>query len=399
MRIAYTCHDSFPSSSTNTQQTFWTIAEVARLGVSVELFVPSVNTVAGQESRSTVARYYGASIGTLPETLNITTLGDRPLEGSVTKGWFDWRIAGRLTASSRAGIGRRHDLVWTRDPLALVSCVRAGLPTFFETYRPDFALRRRFAPWRQMCLASPHLRGIVTHSRLAADAFVAARIPAERVLVAYNGFAPSLLEPVLSRAEARIRLALPRDRPLAVYAGHVSPDKGVDVLVQMAAAVPGARILLVGASPDSIDGQRLREAARQAGVRNVLLRPRVPLADVSTYLYAADCLIVPPTDEPLRRFRRTVLPMKVFMYLAAGRPILAPRLPDLEEVLTDHETARLVPPDDAQEAGAALAALLADQPLQERLSRNALEAATAYTWSARARRIAGFMGWAGEVSR
>jgi glycosyltransferase involved in cell wall biosynthesis len=399
MRIAYTCHDSFPSSSTNTQQTFWTIVEVARLGVSVELFVPSVQTIAGQNPRATVAQYYGASIEALPETWSISALGDRPLEGSVEKGWFDWRIARRLTPSLRATTGRRHDLVWTRDPLALVSCLRAGLPTFFETYRPDFAAQRRFAPWRRMCLASPHLCGVVTHSRLAADAYVAARVPPERVLVARNGFAPSLLEPVLSRAEARIRLALPPDGPLAVYAGHVGPDKGVDVLVRMAAAVPDAWILLVGASPDSIDGQRLREVARQAGVRNVLLRPRVPLADVSTYLYAADCLMVPPTDEPLRRFRRTVLPMKVFMYLAAGRPILAPRLPDLEEVLTDHETARLVPPDDVQEAGAALAVLLADRPLQERLSRNALAAATAYTWSARARRIADFIGWTGEGSR
>jgi glycosyltransferase involved in cell wall biosynthesis len=101
--------------------------------------------------------------------------------------------------------------------------------------------------------------------------------------------------------------------------------------------------------------------------------------------------LIPPTSAPLQRFRRTVLPMKVFMYLAAGRPILAPRLPDVEEVLTDGQTARLVVPDDPAEAANALTHLLADRALQDRLSRNALALAAQYTWTARARRIMDFV--------
>src|SRR5204863_5224002 len=142
--------------------------------------------------------------------------------------------------------------------------------------------------------------------------------------------------------------------------------------------------------PASNEPEMIERHARAAGARNVLLRPRVRVSEVAPYLYAADCLIIPPSDEPLRRFGGTVLPMKLFTYLAAGRPILAPRLPDIEEMLTDGVTARLVPPADPPRSTEALIALLNDRELQDRLSRNAVRAAAQYTWSARAHRLAEF---------
>jgi glycosyltransferase involved in cell wall biosynthesis len=86
------------------------------------------------------------------------------------------------------------------------------------------------------------LAGVITHSALAHDAFVEAGVPAERVLVAHNGFAPSLMEPRLSRDEARRSLGLSGDRPLAVYTGHVGPQKGTKAVVSLAAALPDIRL-------------------------------------------------------------------------------------------------------------------------------------------------------------
>ena len=393
MRIAYTCHDSFPSASTNTQQTFWTIAEVARRGVSVDLIIPSVTGDSKGDIAPSLARYYGLPIDQLPEGLRVTALGRHALQGSFAKGRFDWRI-GALLRERRPP----YDMVWTRDPVALTACARAALPVMFETYRPDYATRRVFAPWRWLSLRSRSLHGVLTHSHLAARAFVGAGVPSDRVLTAHNGFAPSLLQPRLTRAEARAALGLPLEGQIAVYAGHTGPEKGVDVLVALAAAAPAALMVIVGADAASEDGRRLSAAAQKLGVHNLVLRPRVQLEAVAAYLYAADCLVIPPTDEPLRQFRRTVLPMKVFMYLAAGRAIFAPRLPDVEEVLTDGETARLAAPDDRAAAAAAFADLLGDSALQDRLAANALVASARYTWSARADRIIGFLNRRGESS-
>ena len=392
MRLGYCCHDSFPSPDTNTQQTFWTILEVARLGAEVELVIPSVNVAEGQDAREAVATYYGAPSDAIPSSLTIRGLGRQKashrinqgwFDRLILKGWFDWRVPSRLSEGA-------YDLVWTRDPAALLACARHGLPVIFETYRPDFAAAGRFHLWRLASLKQPSLRGIIAHSQMTADAFIAAGVPEGRCLVARNGFAPSLMPPELDRVEARARLGLPLRDPLIVYTGQVGPQMGIDALVRMAAAVPEARFLVVGVDADSAAGRWLDMIARDAGARNLLTRPRVPVGQLSTYLYAADCLIVPPTDEPLRRFGRTVLPMKIYGYLAAGRPILAPRLPDVEEVLTDGETACLVSPHDLNEATADLVRLLASPALQDRLARNARAKAVEYTWEARAKRLLDF---------
>jgi glycosyltransferase involved in cell wall biosynthesis len=88
---------------------------------------------------------------------------------------------------------------------------------------------------------------------------------------------------------------------------------------------------------------------------------------------------------------QTVLPLKVFLYMAAGRAILAPRRGDVEEVLTDGLTARLVAPGDGDGAARALQLLLDDGGLRAGLAENALSASVQYTWAGRARRIVEFL--------
>ncbi|HKT81753.1 MAG TPA: glycosyltransferase [Vicinamibacterales bacterium] len=383
MRIVYTCHDSLPSPDTNTQQTFWTTFEVARIGVSVDMVVPSLALAASTETdvRRGLAAYYGASADEWPPTFRVTASGTSAA-GSMRKGWFDWSVVRGA---------RDADLIWTRDPVAAASAVQAGRPTVFETYRPDYATRSIFAVWRRACLGSPHLHTVITHSALAAAAYRNAGVPSHKILVAHNGFTPSLLQPRLTRDQARRQIGIDADAPLAVYAGQTGVSKGVESLVHLAADIPSMTLLIVGADAGSDDGRRLLREAAACGAGNVILRARVPLADVAPYLYAADCLLIPPTAAPMRKFRNTVLPMKVFMYMAAGRPILAGRLPDIEEVLTDGETARLVPADDRREASMALVALFADQQLRARLSCDALDASRHHTWAARARRIVDFL--------
>ncbi len=118
MRIAYTCHDGFPSSDTNTQQIFWTILEVSRLGAEIELFTPPSRREAGPPAPA-VADWYGAPPGGLPAGFTMITLGSRPAQTSLAKGWFDWRLPARIPAG-------RHRPLWTRDPLAAASCVKVG---------------------------------------------------------------------------------------------------------------------------------------------------------------------------------------------------------------------------------------------------------------------------------
>jgi glycosyltransferase involved in cell wall biosynthesis len=102
-------------------------------------------------------------------------------------------------------------------------------------------------------------------------------------------------------------------------------------------------------------------------------------------------LILPPSSIGLRVAGHTVLPMKLFGYLAAGRAVLAPATPDVEELLRDDDNAVLVPPDDRAAAAHALAALLADDERRERLALRASETGRDLTWDARAEKIERFL--------
>jgi glycosyltransferase involved in cell wall biosynthesis len=118
---------------------------------------------------------------------------------------------------------------------------------------------------------------------------------------------------------------------------------------------------------------------------------RVPLNEVPNYLFASDCLIIPPSAAPLRKHRHTILPMKTFSYLAAGRPIIAPDLVDLREMLRPNENALLVAPDDVDAAVTNVRRVIGDERLAEQLGATALQDSAQYTWTKRAERLSRFL--------
>jgi glycosyltransferase involved in cell wall biosynthesis len=86
-----------------------------------------------------------------------------------------------------------------------------------------------------------------------------------------------------------------------------------------------------------------------------------------------------------------VLPLKLFAYFAAGRPILAPEASDTAGFLRQRENALLVQPDDPEAAAAALDELLTDAVLAARLGDAAKAEAQALSWDARAEKIEAFL--------
>jgi glycosyltransferase involved in cell wall biosynthesis len=223
------------------------------------------------------------------------------------------------------------------------------------------------------------------HSEFARDRYAALGVEAGRLLVAHNGYDPRAFEPRVEPSAARREVGLPADRPLVVYTGHINATKGLDVVLGMAKRCPGARFVLVGSEGDGL----IERLAR--GADNVTLVPWQPGGRVVRYLFAADVLLLPPSGVPLRLVGNTVLPMKLFLYLAAGRPILAPDGPDLAELLEDDDNAVLVPPGDVAAAAAALRDLLADGARRARLSEAARRTSVGLTWDARAAKIERFL--------
>ncbi len=157
------------------------------------------------------------------------------------------------------------------------------------------------------------------------------------------------------RREIRARHHLGQDTFALAYTGAFYPWHGLEELVEAVAALEqrgkagSLRILLVG------DG-KLREAIekriRQAGVgHRMTMVGRVPYEQVPDYINACDGCVAPynPARHPELRERGMYFdPLKVFEYLACGKPTITLDSENIRRLFRHDVHALLVRPGDAE---------------------------------------------------
>jgi len=145
--------------------------------------------------------------------------------------------------------------------------------------------------------------------------------------------------PVQRRDSATLRdgLGIPADARLVVYCGTFAPYQGLQTLLdavpQVRRRVPNTVFLLVGA--DSASNGSVRPGAALTATGAVRVIERQPRERALQLLAAADVLVSP-------RDAGDNVPLKIFDYLAAGRPIVATDIPAHRTILGD-DLALLVP--------------------------------------------------------
>jgi glycosyltransferase involved in cell wall biosynthesis len=369
MRLLYPLLWSRPDRKACREQSVNTAAALARRGVEVTLL--------------------------LPRAANDPLLSADELRAYFAVGG-DFRVVQRPSRWAGEALGRTllwlrqvfrdpalagADLVYSRIPAMLGMGQRSPLPFATDQYRPWPDDWKPIRPLVRHTARDRRCLGLILHSNYAAEAYRRSGVPDEKILVAHNGANPG----PATGSTGRDALGLPEDRPVALYAGRVNPQKGLDQLLALADLRPEVLFVLVGSERDGVIEA---EAARRANVR--IVPWRAP-AELPLWLRAADVLLIPPSRAPLEQFRNCVLPLKLFSYLAAARPILAPLAPDTAELLTDGENALLVPPGEPRAAAAALDRILDEPGLAERLSAGAAAQAHELTWDRRAEKIHAFL--------
>jgi glycosyltransferase involved in cell wall biosynthesis len=93
-------------------------------------------------------------------------------------------------------------------------------------------------------------------------------------------------------------------------------------------------------------------------------------------------LVLP--NPPSAISREFTSPLKLFEYMASGRPIVASDLPAMREVLRHEHNALLFEPGNAPALTAAIRRIKEDPDLGARMARQAYADVHAYTWDARA---------------
>jgi glycosyltransferase involved in cell wall biosynthesis len=157
--------------------------------------------------------------------------------------------------------------------------------------------------------------------------------------------------------------------PIVMYTGTLEPYQRLDLLLGAAVEVrrrlPGAAFVVVGGTPAQIEA--LRRAAAPLGVGEAFRWiGAVPPNEIPRYLRLADALVT-------TRARGTNVPLKIYQYLRADRPIVATAIRSHTQVL-EPGTAELVEPEPTAIA-AGLIRVFADAAYAKRLAHAASQLA------------------------
>lgn len=200
-----------------------------------------------------------------------------------------------------------------------------------------------------------------------------------KILMERNGVDTVLFAPG-DRDAARAELGLVPDIVLVVYTGHLYTWKGVETLAEAARQLPHLTFAFVGGAPKDLEMFR----ARHEQIPNILIIGHVAHEDVPRWQRAADILVLPNTAQAEISAHYTS-PMKLFEYLASGRPIVASDLPSIREVLPE-TVGYFAKPDNPQSFADVLRSAYADPARFER-AHAARQLGLTYSWDARASRL------------
>jgi len=314
------------------------------------------------------------------------------------------RRAGYLTFALGRALGRaRQDLIFTRDlvlaslALRIPAALRAPVVYEAHTIAADAAAARPDLLTGAAPASPAKLRRLAARDARvwrAADGYVTITAGLARELE--RRFAPRPRLAVVpdgtrtcddSAATPPSATGAARDRPFTIgYAGHLYPWKGVELILEAVLALPDTRGLIVGGHDKEPDLARLKQQAADLDCASRIdFTGPVPPSDVAARLRDADVLILPNPKSAIST--EFTSPLKLFEYMASGRPIVASDLPSLREILRDGENALLVEPGNPQALVAGITRIKDDPELGARLARQAREDVCAFTWARRAERL------------
>jgi glycosyltransferase involved in cell wall biosynthesis len=127
--------------------------------------------------------------------------------------------------------------------------------------------------------------------------------------------------------------------PNALFVGRLSPEKGIQTLLQAWRTLPENKLIIAGDGPLSYETQRL---VNQNNTKNILLLGRQPHVEVSRFMNRARLLVCP--SECYENF-----PMTLVEAFASSLPVIASRLGAMAEIVEDGRTGLLFEPGNAHD--------------------------------------------------
>lgn len=350
MKIAFITTVVYPSPTANRIHTLSMAKAFAKKGLSVDLLCRSISNVDFSSSVKKV------EIGT-----------NRSISSA-------WKYASFLREN-------KHDVWFVREPHLMLLTILFFLGRTFKV--PPYILYevhdmpRDFFDALSLKILTifKKYKIIVITNLLKEDLVNKYKLDAERVIVLPDGVDMELFLP--DEQDNLLNNEKDQSKPLVVYTGSLFPWKGVYTLIDVAKSSPDLQFWIVGGYKNDI--QLVRDAAQ--GLENVKVWGYVTHNEIRNFLQCADVLVL-PNSATYRMSERYTSPLKLFEYMASRKPIVASRLPSIEEILQDGHNGFLVEPDNAEALVEGIKRALSDTQTTSVVVQALLDV-EAYSWDRR----------------
>src|SRR3989338_690180 len=382
MKIYYIANSRIPTEKAHGIQVIKMCEAFTSRGIDVKLVLPWRFNKIKQDP----FEYYGVKknfkIIRVP-SLDLILLGIPKIGFLIQAATFGFFAAVYLLLKSRP-----KDIIYSRDEFSLwfFSFLRRNL--FWEAHTfPG-------SPQKYQRILKK-IKGLVAISHGLKKSFQAVGMAEEKILVAPDAVDLARFAVKESSQECRKKLSLPQDKKIVLYTGHLYKWKGIDTLINASKFFgEDVMVYLVGGTEEDVASYKPSSRAQAEGLKAesyklVTFVGHRPHKEIPFWLKAADVLVLPNSSKEKISAIYTS-PLKLFEYMAGGKPIVASDLPSLREILNEN-TAVLVEPDNPEALAKGIEKVLKDGVLAGKIAQNAAEEAKNYTWEKRAQNILTFL--------
>jgi glycosyltransferase involved in cell wall biosynthesis len=385
LRIAYLAIIDITAEGAETRHVFEICENWHRLGHDVSLFVPNSK---GEPSQKLGIQIVKVATFGLKQSFHLTLV------------FNIMSILYLLREFSRKGI----DIAYSRQsmlefiPLSFMKWL--GVRYIAEVNGIDSEQKRLFglAKWKirlSECLYGVSYRladAVVTVTEEIRD-YLYERYPATKgkTYVVSNGANIAISRPV-KKEDACRALGFDPDRIYFVFVGSLKKwhglENAISVIEGLIKEENNLRLLIIGDGPQK---PHLQEIVRKSGLEgNVIFFGKVRFSQVALYIGTSTACLALFDRE--RNDRTGLSPLKIFEYMACGKPVVTTDVGNLRRIIDRHNCGLVVQPGDIDAMSEALMKLVRDPDLAKALGENGRKAAVAYySWSAISKEVLDIM--------
>lgn len=380
MNLIYISNTRIPSEKANTYQSMVMCEAFSRYINNIEFWYPDGRTTKEMKQVSDPFDFYG--IEKVFELKKVNCIDNDFLFTKFNKYWFLLKsISFSLNYIKKLRKVDDSTIIFTRDIVGLnllIIAKRFGIikqKIFFEAHVHS----------KNISKASKYLDGLIVINSYLKKLYEENSLV--NIFVAHDGVRIETFKEI-EEEKAKEILNFDKEIKYLTYIGRFNTmghEKGIPEIIESFSYIKSenVKLLFVGGPLDNLNYYYKIAKKFNIAKEKIVFIDRQPVSDLYKYISASSILLMPfPWTEHYAYF---MSPLKMFEYMVSKRPIIATRLPSIEEVLLDAKNAVLCEADDPKDLANKILWVLDND--SSSIVNQAYNDVQEYTWDNRAKKI------------